>query len=109
MVLAVFCAALGIVLSILAGTPVGATIVVVYIAFLLFSLANLIMGKDSSMKKRPSGYLMLLLVSLLLLSACSGDKKALPRRNSPPDADVIQVDISRLSETVMPMPRCSPL
>lgn len=45
-VLAVFCAALGIVLSILTGTPVGATIVVVYIAtFLLFSLASLIMGR----------------------------------------------------------------
>ncbi len=36
------------------------------------------------MKKRPSGYLMLLLVSLLLLSACSGDKKASPSRKQPP-------------------------
>lgn len=53
------------------------------------------------MKKRPSGYLMLLLVSLLLLSACSGDKKApAQQETAPPDADMIQVDISRLSETM---------
>ena len=44
--LSVFCAALGILLSILVGTPVGATIVVVYIAaFLIFSLAGLVMGR----------------------------------------------------------------
>ncbi len=44
--LAVVCAALGIVLSILVGTPVGATIVVVYLAvFIIFSLAGLVMGR----------------------------------------------------------------
>ncbi|MGI6688182.1 MAG: metal ABC transporter permease [Christensenellales bacterium] len=44
--LSVFCAALGIVLSILSGTPVGATIVVVYIAaFLIFSLTGFITGR----------------------------------------------------------------
>ncbi|MDD3109333.1 MAG: metal ABC transporter permease, partial [Eubacteriales bacterium] len=45
-VLSVFCAALGITLSILLGTPVGATIVVVYIAsFILFSLGGLALGR----------------------------------------------------------------
>lgn len=44
-IISVICAALGIIISIIAGTPVGATIVVVNIfAFLLFSLIALIQG-----------------------------------------------------------------
>ncbi|MDD4080500.1 MAG: metal ABC transporter permease [Eubacteriales bacterium] len=45
-ILGVFCAAVGILLSILMGTPVGATIVVVYLAvFILFSLGGLALGR----------------------------------------------------------------
>jgi zinc transport system permease protein len=44
-VLSVFCALLGILISVLAGTPVGSTIVVVDIAaFTIFSLAGFICG-----------------------------------------------------------------
>lgn len=102
-VVSVICAVAGILVSILAGTPVGATIVAIQIIVFFFFTGSDRFGKDDGYEKNL--ILILILVMILFLSGCRTKETADP----PSEASVSEttaskdqpLDLTKLSSTMV--------